>query len=82
MTGQNADPLLNANRDNDLSFCMQLLDEKDRDRVLGPHKKVQQWIESTRNATKPHFDEIHNILHKLKTKLSEQQSRTPLTSKM
>ncbi|KAG5058564.1 hypothetical protein AAZX31_05G193000 [Glycine max] len=72
---------------------LELLDEKDRDRILGPHKKVQQWIESTRNATRPHFDEVHTILYKLKTRLSEQQSnqadgvmqsriRTPLNSKM
>lgn len=91
--GQNADPLLKRNRDSNLSFWMQLLDEKDRDRILGPHKKVQQWIESTRNATRPHFDEVHTILYKLKTRLSEQQSnqadgvmqsriRTPLSSKM
>ncbi|KAK7399217.1 hypothetical protein VNO78_10396 [Psophocarpus tetragonolobus] len=72
---------------------LELLDEKDRDRILGPHKKVQQWIESTRNATKPHFDEVHKVLYKLKKKLSEQQPnqpdgvmesriRTPPTSKM
>ncbi|KAF7810269.1 glutathione S-transferase T1-like [Senna tora] len=52
---------------------LELLDEKDRDRVLGPHKKVQHWIESTRNATRPHFDEVHDVLHKLKTKLRMQQ---------
>ncbi|KAG2410775.1 hypothetical protein LR48_Vigan11g012900 [Vigna angularis] len=72
---------------------LELLNGKDRDRILGPHKKVQQWIESTRNATIPHFEEVHKILYRLKTKLSEQQSnqadsvmesriRTPLTSKM
>ncbi|KAK7358627.1 hypothetical protein VNO77_00565 [Canavalia gladiata] len=72
---------------------LELLDEKDRDRILGPHKKVQQWIESTRNATRPHFDDIHDVLYKLKTKLSMRQSnqadgvmesrtRTPLTSKI
>ncbi|QHO58136.1 Glutathione S-transferase [Arachis hypogaea] len=27
---------------------LELLDEKDRERILGPHKKVQEWIESTR----------------------------------
>ncbi|KAI5436917.1 hypothetical protein KIW84_023154 [Lathyrus oleraceus] len=31
-------------------------DEKDHDRIIGPYKKVQEWIESTKNATKPHFD--------------------------
>ncbi|KAK7318254.1 hypothetical protein RJT34_02953 [Clitoria ternatea] len=72
---------------------LELLDEKDRDHFLGPHKKVQQWIESTRSATRPHFDEVHNVLYKLKTKLSmlqpdpangmtESRTRTPLTSKM
>ncbi|XP_061373767.1 glutathione S-transferase T2-like [Gastrolobium bilobum] len=55
-------------------FWMQLLDKKDRDRILGPHKKVQQWIESTRNATRPHFDEVHNVLYKLKMKFSMQQT--------
>lgn len=54
---------------------MQLLDEKDRDRILGPHEKVQRWIESTRNATKPHFDEVHDILFKLKTKIKVTTSR-------
>lgn len=77
--GQNADIC-----DGDLFFWMQLLDEKDRDRILGPHKKVQQWIESTRNATRPHFDEVHSVLYKLKMKLSAQQAgiKAPLTSKM
>lgn len=53
---------------------MQLLDEKDHDRILGPYKKVQQWIESTKNATKPHFHEVHNVLYKLKLRLSLKQS--------
>ncbi|KAI5383718.1 Glutathione S-transferase T1, variant 2 [Lathyrus oleraceus] len=53
---------------------LQLLDEKDHDRIIGPYKKVQQWIESTKNATKPHFDEVHNVLYKLKARLSAQQS--------
>lgn len=53
---------------------LELLDEKDRSRILGPHKKVQQWIEDTRNATRPHFDEVHNILYKAKPKLQAQLS--------
>ncbi|CAL0330736.1 unnamed protein product [Lupinus luteus] len=72
---------------------LELLDEKDRDRILSPHKKVQQWIESTRNATKPHFDEVHNVLYKMKLKLSSLRSnqvdgmagsriKTPPISKM
>ncbi|KAG2681193.1 hypothetical protein I3843_11G133000 [Carya illinoinensis] len=53
---------------------LELLSEEDRSRILGPHKKVQQWIQDTRNATRPHFDEAHNILHKVKTKLAVQLS--------
>lgn len=72
---------------------LQLLDEKDHDRILGPYKKVQQWIESTKNATKPHFHEVHNVLYKLKLRLSLKQSsqtdeemksgiKAPITSRM
>ncbi|XP_059444755.1 glutathione S-transferase T1 [Corylus avellana] len=53
---------------------LELLDEKDRSRILGPHKKVQQWIEDTRNATRPHFDEVHDILYKAKAKFQSQRS--------
>ncbi|XP_054808450.1 glutathione S-transferase T1-like [Prosopis cineraria] len=58
---------------------LELLDEKDRDCILGPHEKVQHWIESTRNATKPHFDEVHNVLYMLKTRI---RVKTALPSKM
>lgn len=53
---------------------LEVLDEKDRTRILSPHKKVQQWIENTRSATRPHFDEVHAILSKAKEKLHKQQS--------
>ncbi|RWR72181.1 glutathione S-transferase T1 [Cinnamomum micranthum f. kanehirae] len=43
---------------------LEMLDEKDRDRILGPHKKVLQWIENLKHVTKPHFDEAHEILYK------------------
>ena len=49
------------------------MDEKDRNRILGPYKKVQQWIENTRNATQPHFDEVHKIIMKAKEKLQNQR---------
>lgn len=42
--------------------------EKDRIRILGPHKKVLKWIEDTRIATSPHFEEAHKILFKAKSK--------------
>ncbi|KAH7550298.1 hypothetical protein JRO89_XS13G0167100 [Xanthoceras sorbifolium] len=53
---------------------LEVLDEKDRLRVLSPHKKVQQWIENTKTATRPHFDEVHKILFKVKENLQKQQS--------
>ncbi|PON62852.1 S-crystallin [Parasponia andersonii] len=52
---------------------LEVLDVEDRIRILGPYKKVQQWIESTRSATSPHFDEVHNILFKAKAKFQEQR---------
>ncbi|KAK4260582.1 hypothetical protein QN277_003678 [Acacia crassicarpa] len=58
---------------------LELLDEGDRGRILGPHEKVQRWIESTRNATKPHFDEVHNVLYELRRKI---RATTELPSKM
>lgn len=53
---------------------LELLDEEDRTRLLGPHKKVQEWIESTRSATRPHFDEVHKVLFKVRENLQKQQS--------
>ena len=72
---------------------LELLDEKDRERILGPHKKVKEWIESTRHATRPHFDEVHKVLYKVKEIIRENQSnqgdgvmqsktKAPLPSKM
>ncbi|XP_024031262.1 LOW QUALITY PROTEIN: glutathione S-transferase T1 [Morus notabilis] len=68
---------------------LELLDEKDRIRILGPHKKVQkQWVENTKTATSPRFDEVHNVLFKAKARHQEQRaksgssSNTNLPSKM
>ncbi|THU66583.1 hypothetical protein C4D60_Mb05t15670 [Musa balbisiana] len=48
---------------------VQVVDEEDRDRVLGPHPKILQWIENVKSATSPHFEEVHAILHKVKARL-------------
>ncbi|KAK3034561.1 hypothetical protein RJ639_033807 [Escallonia herrerae] len=72
---------------------LEVLDEEDRNRILSPHKKVLQLIEETRNATRPHFDELHAILYKVKARLRELRvagtmnrgnpgSRTELQSKI
>ncbi|KAG6781055.1 hypothetical protein POTOM_013936 [Populus tomentosa] len=52
---------------------LEFADETDRNRILGPHKKIQQWIEDTKNATKPHFDEVHQTLFAAKVKLQLQR---------
>ncbi|KAL6550002.1 hypothetical protein OROMI_020490 [Orobanche minor] len=48
-----------------------VVDENDRGRILGPHKRILKWIEDTRNATAPYFDEIHAIMAPVKEKLRE-----------
>ncbi|KAG5563189.1 hypothetical protein RHGRI_005820 [Rhododendron griersonianum] len=52
---------------------LEVLDEKDIDRILGPRKIVQQWMEDTKNATKPHFEEIHGLLYETKAELQKQR---------
>ncbi|KAI3924945.1 hypothetical protein MKW98_002854 [Papaver atlanticum] len=47
---------------------LELLHEKDRIRILSPFKKVLKWIEDTRTATSPHFEEVHKILFRAKSK--------------
>ncbi|KAL5727510.1 glutathione transferase [Ranunculus cassubicifolius] len=52
---------------------LELLDEKDITRLLGPHKKVLQWIEDTKKATSPHFEEAHGVLFKAKAMFPEEE---------
>ncbi|KAJ8538647.1 hypothetical protein K7X08_029943 [Anisodus acutangulus] len=53
---------------------LEVLDEKDRDRLLSPHKNVLKWIDEVKNATAPHFDEIHTTLFKVKEMLHLKKS--------
>ncbi|KAI4372235.1 hypothetical protein MLD38_010491 [Melastoma candidum] len=50
---------------------LEVVEEETRQRILSPHKKVQKWMDSTRKATQPHFDEVHEIVFKVKTKLQQ-----------
>ncbi|XP_052170853.1 glutathione S-transferase T1-like [Diospyros lotus] len=62
---------------------LEIVDEQDKNRILDPYKKVQQWIEDTKHATKPHFEEVHVVLFKVKEKLQSQRSRrTAFPSKL
>ncbi|KAI3967184.1 hypothetical protein MKX01_042769 [Papaver californicum] len=47
----------------------EILHEKDRIRVLTPFKKVLKWIQDTRIATSPHFEEVHQALLAAKSAL-------------
>ncbi|GKB29155.1 glutathione S-transferase T1-like protein [Tanacetum coccineum] len=51
---------------------LELLSMKDRDRILSPYKKVVQWIEGTKGATTPHFDEVHGVLFNVQKRIREQ----------
>ncbi|XP_026409421.1 glutathione S-transferase T1-like [Papaver somniferum] len=58
----------------DLSLVCEIMEfeilyEKDRVRVLSPFKKVLKWIEDTRIATSPHFEEVHKVLLAAKSEL-------------
>ncbi|KAG8382464.1 hypothetical protein BUALT_Bualt05G0080000 [Buddleja alternifolia] len=50
-------------------------DENDRERILGPDKKVLKWIEDRKVATAAYFDEIHSIMLPFKEKLNELKAR-------
>ncbi|KAI3716760.1 hypothetical protein L1987_67872 [Smallanthus sonchifolius] len=50
---------------------LELLSEKERDRILSPFKKVVQWIEDTKIATAPYFDEVHGVLFKAQKRFRE-----------
>ncbi|XP_010553511.1 PREDICTED: glutathione S-transferase T1 [Tarenaya hassleriana] len=94
LKGSNSKFLLSSNQPSiaDLSLVcelmqLQVLEEKDRLRLLGPYEKVQKWIENTRNVTMPHFDEVHEILFKAKERIQKQRetgtgSKQGLRSKM
>ncbi|CAN4127383.1 unnamed protein product [Withania somnifera] len=51
----------------------ELLDEEDRERILGPFKRVLKWLGDTKNAMAPHFEEVHSILYDLKEKFQNQR---------
>ncbi|KAL8106853.1 hypothetical protein AgCh_023591 [Apium graveolens] len=46
----------------------------DSNRILSPYKKVLQWIEDTRHATNPYFDESHSFILELKAVLTVDSS--------
>ncbi|KAJ0967183.1 hypothetical protein J5N97_024100 [Dioscorea zingiberensis] len=53
---------------------LELLDEKDFERIVGQHEKILQWIQNVKAATKPHFEEVHAVLYRVKAKLKGNSS--------
>lgn len=52
---------------------LQFIDKETRDRILSPYKKVLKWIDDTKNATQPQFDEIHAALFAVVEQLQSQK---------
>nr|XP_043634020.1 glutathione S-transferase T1-like [Erigeron canadensis] len=65
---------------------LEFLSEKDRNRILSPYKKVLQWIDDTKTATAPHFDEVHGILFKaqkvIRERMKAESGKSELKSKL
>ncbi|KAL7594265.1 hypothetical protein Lser_V15G27658 [Lactuca serriola] len=61
---------------------LQLLSEKECERILSPFKKVVQWIEDTKKATAPHFDEVHGILFRAQKRIRTESAKEELKSKL
>ncbi|XP_059277729.1 glutathione S-transferase T1-like [Lycium ferocissimum] len=53
---------------------LEVVDEKDRERILGPFKRVQKWLDDTKSAMAPHFEEVHSILPEAKEKLQKRRN--------
>ncbi|KAL3498826.1 hypothetical protein ACH5RR_041558 [Cinchona calisaya] len=54
---------------------LEVLDEKIHKQILEPYEKVRKWMDDTRNATQPYFDEFHAVLFQAKEKLIKIRSR-------
>ncbi|CAH1451416.1 unnamed protein product [Lactuca virosa] len=54
---------------------LELLSEEECHRILSPYKKVVEWIEDTKKATAPHFDEVHEFLFKAQKRIREQTAK-------
>ncbi|KAL4592888.1 hypothetical protein LXL04_005895 [Taraxacum kok-saghyz] len=61
---------------------LQLLSEKECNRILSPYKKVLQWIEDTKKTTAPHFDEVHGVLFKAQKRIREQMTTKSGTNEL
>ncbi|GAB2217407.1 hypothetical protein Drorol1_Dr00000590 [Drosera rotundifolia] len=69
---------------------LEVLEDDDRNEILGPYNEVQKWIEATKDVTKPHFNAVHGILFKAKERFKQKRllgsieivAKDPLQSKL
>ncbi|KAL8244902.1 hypothetical protein R6Q59_011160 [Mikania micrantha] len=54
---------------------LELLSEKDCNRILSPYVKVVEWVEDTKSAIAPHFEEVHGLLFESQKRIREQMTR-------
>ncbi|XP_019171130.1 PREDICTED: glutathione S-transferase T1-like isoform X2 [Ipomoea nil] len=53
---------------------LEVLDDKERERIISPYKKVLKWMEDVKEAIQPHFDEVHTTLFHVKEMLKQKRS--------
>ncbi|KAH0687779.1 hypothetical protein KY290_019391 [Solanum tuberosum] len=53
---------------------LEVLDDKDHERILGPFKRVLKWLDDTKNAMAPHFEEVQSTLSNYKEKVQKQRN--------
>ncbi|CAM0953249.1 unnamed protein product [Alopecurus aequalis] len=56
---------------------LEVMGDERRDRILGPHEKIRAWMENLEKATSPHFAEAHELIFKLKARLSSTAHAKP-----
>lgn len=56
---------------------MQVLGDSERDRILGPHEKIRSWVQNVKKATSPHFDEVHELIFKMKERMAAKRQSEP-----
>ncbi|XP_076897565.1 glutathione S-transferase T1-like [Bidens hawaiensis] len=61
---------------------LEFLSEEDHDRILRPYKKVVKWMEDTKKATAPHFDEVHRVLFKAQKRIRERMATESVKNKV
>jgi glutathione S-transferase len=55
---------------------LQLVGDERRDSILGPREKIGAWMENVKKATSPHFEEAHELIFKMKARLSANRVKT------